>query len=109
MIATGDNVDQIGGPAKIAAMAGQAASIGFDVLLNLAVAISLSVGFFNLLPVPPLDGGHLMFYAAEAVRGRPLSDYVQGLFLRFGLSMIATLFVFLMWNDRGVFRHWLGG
>ena len=109
MIATGDNVDQIGGPAKIAAMAGQAASMGFDVLLNLAVAISLSVGFFNLLPVPPLDGGHLMFYAAEAVRGRPLSDRVQGLFLRVGLSMIATLFVFLMWNDRGVLKHWLGG
>ena len=108
MIATGDNIEQLGGPAKIAAMAGQAASVGFDVLLNLTVAISLSVGFFNLLPIPPLDGGHLMFYAAEAVRGRPLSEQVQGVFFRVGLSMIATLFVFLMWNDRGVFRHLVG-
>ena len=109
MIKTGENVSQLGGPAKIAAMAGQAASMGFSVLINLAAAISLSVGFFNLLPVPPLDGGHLMFYAAELVRGRPLGEGAREMCMRIGVSMIATLFVFLMWNDRFTFRYLFGG
>ena len=70
---TGD----LGGPLRIAQLSGQAASLGFQFLLQLCAALSVSIGLLNLFPVPLLDGGHLLFYSVEAVRGRPLSARAQ--------------------------------
>ena len=63
------------------------------------VSLSVTLGVFNLLPVPMLDGGHLMFYLFEAVRGRPLSLRTQEYALRFGLALVLCLVVFATWND----------
>ena len=91
--------DQIGGPVRVATMAGQMASLGIVAFANFAAILSVSVGLFNLLPVPMLDGGHLMFYAVEAVRGRPLSARVQEFAFRVGLFLVLALMVFATWND----------
>ncbi len=109
MVSGRENAAQLGGPLKIAAVAGKAASIGFDSLLNVAALVSLSVGLFNLFPIPPLDGGHLMFYAAEAIRGRPLSDNAKEIGFRMGFALILMLVVLVMWNDRLVVKGWMGG
>ena len=109
MVSGRENAAQLGGPLKIAAVAGRAASVGFDSLLNVAALVSLSVGLFNLFPIPPLDGGHLMFYAAEAVRGRPLSENAKELGFRMGFALILMLVVLVMWNDRLVVKGWMGG
>ncbi len=68
-------------------------------LINLAALLSISVGLINLFPVPMLDGGHLMFYAIEAMRGRPLSDRIQEIGFRIGLALVIMLMVFATWND----------
>ena len=91
--------DQIGGPVRVATMAGQMASLGFVAFANFAAVMSVSVGLFNLLPVPMLDGGHLLFYAIEAVRGRPLPERVQEFAFRIGLFLVLALMVFATWND----------
>ncbi|TCT40383.1 RIP metalloprotease RseP [Martelella mediterranea] len=91
--------DQIGGPVRVANMAGQMASLGFVAFANFAAILSVSVGLFNLLPVPMLDGGHLLFYAIEAVRGRPLSARIQEFAFRVGLAMVLALMIFATWND----------
>ena len=93
------STDQLGGPLRIAQMSGQAASLGFPVLMNWAGLISVSIGLLNLFPIPLLDGGHLMFYAIEAVRGRPLSERVQEFGFRVGLALIVMLMIFTVWND----------
>lgn len=106
---------QIGGPVRIAQFAGQAASSGFvpaenvtlvDRLmislgnfLQVAALISISVGFLNLLPVPVLDGGHLLFYAYEAIAGKPMNEAVQGFLFRVGLTVVFSLIVFVVIND----------
>ena len=69
--------DQVGGPIRIAQISGQVATIGLTALIHLAAVLSISIGLLNLFPVPLLDGGHLLFYAVEAVRGRPLSERAQ--------------------------------
>src|SRR4029078_2263886 len=65
--------DQLGGPIRIAQISGQVATLGFMPVLHLAAILSVSIGLLNLFPVPLLDGGHLLFYMIEAIRGRPLS------------------------------------
>ncbi len=75
-------------PLRIAQMSGQAASLGFSTLMNWAGLISVSIGLLNLFPIPLLDGGHLLFYAIEAVRGRPLPERVQEVGFRIGLALI---------------------
>ena len=109
MLTGKEDTTQLGGPLRIAAVAGKAANAGFDSLLNLAALVSLGIGLFNLFPIPPLDGGHLMFYAAEAVRGRPLSDNAKELGFRMGFALILMLFMLVMWNDRIVVKNWMGG
>ena len=104
-----EKADQLGGPIRIADAAGKVASAGIVPLLHLTAMISVSVGLFNLFPIPPLDGGHLMYYAAEAVRRRPLSETTQGVGFRMGLALILMLAVFAMWNDLGIVRRWIGG
>ena len=104
-----EKADQLGGPIRIADVAGKVASAGIVPLLHLTAMISVSVGLFNLFPIPPLDGGHLLFYAAEALRRRPLSESVQGVGFRVGLAFILMLAVFAFWNDLSIVKRWLGG
>lgn len=91
--------DQIGGPIRIAQVSSQVATLGIAPLLNLAALLSVSIGLLNLLPIPMLDGGHLLFYAAEAVRGKPLSERIQEVGFRIGLALVLMLMVFAFWND----------
>lgn len=94
-----ENVDQLGGPIRIAQVSGQLASISVVALVNLAAILSVSIGFLNLLPIPVLDGGHLVYYAIEAIRGRPLSERVMQMGFRFGLAAVLMLMIFATWND----------
>ncbi|QND14328.1 RIP metalloprotease RseP [Rhizobium leguminosarum bv. trifolii] len=96
--------DQLGGPIRVAQASGQMASLGLGAVLQLAAVLSVSIGLLNLMPVPVLDGGHLMFYAVEAVRGKPLGSSAQEIAFRIGLAMILTLMVFTTWNDIGSLR-----
>ncbi|MGE7369278.1 RIP metalloprotease RseP [Neorhizobium sp. NPDC001467] len=100
------SADQIGGPIRIAETTGQMATLGFVAVLNFAAVISVSLGLMNLLPVPVLDGGHLLLYALEGLRGRPLNARVQEMVFRFGFALILTLMVFATWND--TIGRWIG-
>jgi regulator of sigma E protease len=92
--------DQVGGPLRIAQISGQVATIGgLPGLIQLAAVLSISIGLLNLLPVPLLDGGHLLFYSVEAVRGRPLSERAQEMGFRIGLGLVLMLMVFATYND----------
>jgi regulator of sigma E protease len=91
--------DQVGGPLRIAQISGQVATLGIIPLLNLAAVLSISIGLLNLFPVPLLDGGHLLFYGVEAVRGRPLSERAQEMGFRIGLGLVLMLMVFATYND----------
>jgi len=91
--------DQLGGPIRIAQVSGQVATIGFVALIHLAAVLSVSIGLLNLFPIPLLDGGHLLFYAIEALRGRPLSDRAQELGFRIGLAIVLMLMIFATFND----------
>lgn len=99
-IASGrESADQLGGPIRIAQLSGQVASIGFVPLLNFAAIISVSIGLLNLFPIPMLDGGHLLFYGIEAIRGKPLSEYTQEIGFRIGLAFVLMLMIFATGND----------
>jgi regulator of sigma E protease len=91
--------DQVGGPLRIAQISGQVATIGLAALVHLAAVLSISIGLLNLFPVPLLDGGHLLFYAVEAIRGRPLSERAQEMGFRIGLGLVLMLMVFATYND----------
>ena len=91
--------DQLGGPLRIAQISGQVATIGLGALIHLAAVLSVSIGLLNLFPVPLLDGGHLLFYAVEAVRGRPMSERAQEMGFRIGLGLVLMLMVFATYND----------
>jgi len=93
------DVDQLGGPVKVAQVSGEVATLGIIALINLAALLSLNIGIFNLLPIPLLDGGHLMYYAYEAVRGKPLSMRTQEMGFRVGMALVASLMVFTVIND----------
>ncbi|MGO9741808.1 MAG: M50 family metallopeptidase [Roseiarcus sp.] len=94
-----ESVDQVSGPIAIAQIAGAMAKISIWDLVNLAGLFSVSVGLMNLLPIPLLDGGHLLFYALEALRGRPLSERVQQVGLRIGIALVASLVIFTTSHD----------
>jgi regulator of sigma E protease len=91
--------DQLGGPIRIAQISGQVASVSFAALLSLTAMLSVSIGLLNLFPVPLLDGGHLMFYAVEVARGRPLSERAQEIGFRIGLALVLMLMIFATFND----------
>ncbi|WP_417308453.1 RIP metalloprotease RseP [Devosia sp.] len=93
------DVEQLGGPVKVAQVSNQVASLGFVALINLMALLSLNIGIFNLLPIPMLDGGHLAYYLIEAARGRPLPQRIQEIGYRFGLAIVFTLMVFTLVND----------
>jgi regulator of sigma E protease len=94
-----ESADQLGGPIRIAQVSGQVATAGFLALLNLCAIISVSIGLINLFPIPMLDGGHLLFYGIEALRGRPLSEGTQEVGFRIGLAFVLMLMIFATWND----------
>ncbi len=94
-----ESASQLGGPIRVAQISGEVAEVGFLALLNLAALLSVSIGLLNLMPIPMLDGGHLVFYAAEAVRGRPLSDRAQDIGFRIGLAIVLALMIVSTWND----------
>lgn len=94
-----ESTDQVSGLIGAAQMAGEMAKISMWELFSLAAWFSVSIGFMNLLPIPLLDGGHLVFYACEAVLGRPLSERTQEIGLRIGIALVALLVVFTTSHD----------
>src|ERR1700751_4396033 len=95
-----EQANQFGGPIGIARISGQVATTGgLPGLIQLAAILSISIGLLNLFPVPLLDGGHLLFYAVEAIRGRPLSERAQEMGFRIGLGLVLMLMVFATYND----------
>ena len=99
VIAGREAANQLGGPIRIAQMSGQVASFGFVPLIQLAAVLSVSIGLLNLFPIPLLDGGHLLFYIIEGVRGRPLSERAQEVGFRIGLAIVLMLMIFATFND----------
>jgi regulator of sigma E protease len=93
------SADQLRGPLGIAKMTRQVAVYGFMALLNLAAILSVSIGLANLFPIPLLDGGHLLYYACEAVLGRPLGERAQDVGFRLGLVLVLGLMLLTTWND----------
>jgi regulator of sigma E protease len=91
--------DELGGPLRIAQLSGEVAQGGIVPLIWFMSVLSVNLGLINLFPVPVLDGGHLLFYAAEAIRGRPLGQRAQEYGFRIGLALVLTLMVFATWND----------
>lgn len=99
MIAGRMNADQLGGPVRVVQASGEMATLGIIALFNLAAVLSVSLGLLNLMPVPVLDGGHLVLYAIEGLRGKPLGQGAQEIAFRIGFAMILSLMVFATWND----------
>src|SRR4249919_874878 len=91
--------DQLGGPIRIAQVSGQVATAGLTALIHLTAVLSVSIGLLNLFPIPLLDGGHLLFYAIETIRGRPLSERAQEVGFRIGLAVVVMLMIFATFND----------
>lgn len=102
------SVQELGGPLKMAQVAGQQASLGAFQFVQLLALFSINLGFINLLPVPILDGGHLLFYTIEAVRRRPVSVQAQEWAFRGGLALLLALMLFTTVNDLGSFGLWDG-
>lgn len=93
------DINQVVGPVGMAQVSGEVATLGFLALVNLTALLSLNIGIVNLLPVPMLDGGHLMYYVFEALRGRPLSRRTQEIGYRIGFVLVISLMLFTVIND----------
>ena len=100
------SIKDMGGPVKIAKTSGEIASLGVGELIAFAAFISINLGFINLLPLPMLDGGHLLFYAYEAIRRRPAPPQAQEWAFRFGFAAIVTLMLVVTFNDLGSIGVW---
>ena len=94
-----EKADQLGGPIRVAKYSKDMSTLGIGALIQLAAVLSVSIGLLNLMPVPMLDGGHLVFYAIEAIRGRPPGEVAQEWAYRFGLTAVLALMLFATWND----------
>jgi regulator of sigma E protease len=111
MLSGSRNADELSGPLGIAQLSGQVASLGVASLISFIAVLSVNLGLINLFPIPILDGGHLVFYVFEALRGRPVPPRIQEYGFRAGFAVLAGLFVFATWNDLshlGLFR-WVRG
>ena len=105
-----ESADQLGGPIAMAKAAGDAASVGFFQFVSVIAFLSVSIGLINLFPIPMLDGGHLVYYAIEAVRGKPMGERAQEWGFRIGFSLVIMLMVVGTWNDLvRVATVWFGG
>lgn len=102
------SVDELGGPLRIAKVSGEQMALGWPQFVWLLALVSINLGFINLLPIPMLDGGHLLFYAIEAVRRRPVEARVQEWAFRGGLAALLALMLFVTLNDLGQFGLWRG-
>jgi regulator of sigma E protease len=91
--------EELGGPLRIAQMSGEIAKDGVVPVIWFTAVLSINLGLINLFPIPLLDGGHLVLYAIEALRGRPLTERSQEVAFRFGLIVVLSLMVFATWND----------
>ncbi len=94
-----ESADQLSGPAGLAQASGEMAKLGVSALLNLVAILSISIGLLNLAPVPLLDGGHLLFYLIEAIRGRELPEKAQEIGFRIGIAVVGCLMVVATYND----------
>lgn len=99
IITTRKGSADLGGPLRIAQLSGRVAALGIASLVSFIAVLSINLGLINLLPIPVLDGGHLLFYLAEAVHGRPLSARAQEIGVRAGIALLVFIFVFATWND----------
>lgn len=111
MITAQRGTEDLGGPLRIAQLSGQVAQLGLASLVSFIAVLSVNLALINLFPIPILDGGHLLFYLAEAIRGRPLPPRAQEYGMKAGLALILALFFFATWNDLGhlgLFR-WVAG
>ena len=110
-LATGEeSTDQLSGPIRIAEVSGAMARIGLAALLTLAAALSISVGMLNLLPIPLLDGGHLVYYAVEAMRGKAMNERAQQFGFDIGVVLLTGLMFFATHNDiLRLAHHWMHG
>ena len=99
MIAGTRPATELRGPVGIIQMSGQVAQYGLVAIVQFMAFLSISLGLINLFPVPMLDGGHLLFYAVEAVRGKPLGERYQEFGFRIGLALVVMLMLFATWND----------
>ncbi|AMK17474.1 MULTISPECIES: RIP metalloprotease RseP [Sphingobium] len=102
----GRSVKELGGPLKIAEVSGQAATLGLESFVFFMALISINLGFINLLPIPMLDGGHLLFYGVEAIQRRPVSPRVQEWAYRSGLAMLLAMMMLVTFNDLSSFGLW---
>jgi regulator of sigma E protease len=93
------SVKELGGPISIGEISGEMALIGFAALINFAALLSINLGIINLLPIPALDGGHLLFYAVEAIKRKPLGERAQEYGFRIGFTAIIALMLLVTWND----------
>jgi len=110
LVTGNEKADQLGGPISMAKAAGDAASAGVFQFVSVIAFLSVSIGLINLFPIPMLDGGHLVYYAIEALRGKPLGPGAQEWGFRIGLSLVIMLMVVGTWNDLvRVATVWLGG
>lgn len=100
------SVTELGGPLKIAQYSGQSATLGFVAFISFIAIISINLGFINLLPIPTLDGGHLLFYSIEAIIRRPVSLVVQEWAYRSGFFALMALMLFVTFNDLASFGLW---
>ncbi len=94
-----ESTDSMSGPIGIAQVSGQVARLGIPPLIHLMAILSISIGLLNLLPIPLLDGGFLLFFACEAIRGRALAEHTQQVGFRIGLTFVAMLTIFAAFND----------
>jgi regulator of sigma E protease len=111
MISGQRGTEELGGPLRIAQLSGQVAELGLPSLISFMAVLSVNLALINLFPIPVLDGGHLVFYAFEAIRGRPLPPRAIEYGFRAGFALLVALFVFATWNDLsslGVVR-WVTG
>jgi regulator of sigma E protease len=99
VVAGRESADQLSGPVGIVRVTGKVAALGIAPLMQLAAMLSVSIGLLNLFPIPLLDGGHLLFYAIEAVRGKPMSERAQEIGFRIGLAIVLMLMIFATYND----------
>jgi regulator of sigma E protease len=109
LVSAHEGTKNLGGPLRIAQLSGRAATLGVADFLTFIALLSINLGLVNLIPIPILDGGHLLFYLGEALYGRPLPQRAQEIGLQLGAALLAFMIVFVTWNDLGHLGvvHWV--